>query len=65
MIHGRVKVVEFQQNYNKDKHKYITWRTIRLTIPTLYFKALFVTVEKIITCALGQHNPWSAQKWRR
>ena len=34
-------------------------------LQTLYFMAFMATVEKIITFALGEHDPRSAQDWRR
>ena len=34
-------------------------------LQTLYFTAFIATVEKIITYALGEHDPGSAQDWRR
>ena len=33
-------------------------------LQTLYFTAFIATVEKIITYALGEHDPGSAQDWR-
>ena len=33
-------------------------------LQTLYFTAFIATVEKIITYALGEHDPGSAQNWR-
>ena len=33
-------------------------------LQTLYFTAINATVEKIITYALGEHDPGSAQDWR-
>ena len=33
-------------------------------LQTLYFTAFIATVEKIITYALGELDPWSAQNWR-
>ena len=33
-------------------------------VHTLYFMAFIATVEKIITYALGEHDPGSAQVWR-
>ena len=33
-------------------------------LQTLYFTAFIATVEKIITYALGEHDPGRAQVWR-
>ena len=33
-------------------------------LQTLYFRAFIATVGKIITYALGEHDPGSAQDWR-
>ena len=33
-------------------------------LKTLFFTAFIATVEKIITYALGEHDPGSAQDWR-
>ena len=33
-------------------------------LQTLYFTAFIAKVEKIITNALGEHDPGSAQDWR-
>ena len=33
-------------------------------LQTLYFTAFIATVEQIITYALGEHDPGSAQDWR-
>ena len=33
-------------------------------LQTLYFRAFIATVEKIMTFALGEHGPGSAQDWR-
>ena len=33
-------------------------------LQTLYFTAFIATVEKIITYALGEHDPGLAQDWR-
>ena len=34
-------------------------------LQTLYFMPFIETVEKIITYALGEHDPGSAQDWRK
>ena len=39
-------------------------RTVFFLQQTLYFTAFIATVEKIITYALGEHDPGAAQDWR-